>query len=114
MQYVNLGRSNLKVSRLGFGAMGIGDTSWRSWVLNEDAAGLILKRALELGINFIDTCDYDSLGRSEEVIGRLLRSFARREEIVLATKVGTPWVKAPMREASRASISMRRSINPCE
>jgi 1-deoxyxylulose-5-phosphate synthase len=95
MQYVNLGRSNLKVSRLGFGAMGIGDKSWRSWVLNEEAAGPILKRALELGINFIDTCDYYSLGRSEEVVGRLLRSFARREEVVLATKVGNPMGRGP-------------------
>ena len=95
MQYVNLGRSNLKVSRLGFGAMGIGDPSWRSWVLNEAAAGPILKRVLELGINFIDTCDYYSLGRSEEVLGRLLRSLARREEIVLATKVGNPMGQGP-------------------
>jgi len=95
MQYVNLGRSNLKVSRLGLGAMGIGDKSWRSWVLDEEAASPILKRALELGINFIDTCDYYSSGRSEEVIGRLLRSFTRREEIVLATKVGNPMGQGP-------------------
>src|SRR6516225_5997858 len=95
MQYVNLGRSNLKVSRLGLGAMGIGDKSWRSWVLDEEAASPILKRALELGINFIDTCDYYSSGRSEEVVGRLLRSFTRREEIVLATKVGNPMGQGP-------------------
>ena len=95
MQYVNLGRSNLKVSRLGLGAMGIGDKSWRSWVLDEEAASPILKRALELGINFIDTCDYYSSGRSEEVVGRLLRAFARREEIVLATKVGNPMGQGP-------------------
>lgn len=95
MQHVNLGRSNLKVSRLGFGAMGVGDKSWRSWVLDEDASRPILKRALDLGINFIDTCDYYSSGRSEEVIGRLLRSFAKREEIVLATKVGNPMGKGP-------------------
>jgi aryl-alcohol dehydrogenase-like predicted oxidoreductase len=106
MQYVNLGRSNLKVSRLGFGAMGIGDQSWRSWVLNEEAAGPILKRALELGINFIDTCDYYSLGRSEEVIGRLLRSLARREEIVLATKVGNP-----MGQGANARGFSRKHLN---
>jgi 1-deoxyxylulose-5-phosphate synthase len=95
MQYVNLGRSNLKVSRLGFGAMGIGDKSWRSWVLDEDEAKPVLKRALDFGINFVDTCDYYSSGRSEEVLGRLLRSFTRREEIVLATKVGNPMGKGP-------------------
>jgi aryl-alcohol dehydrogenase-like predicted oxidoreductase len=95
MQYVNLGRSNLKVSRLGLGAMGMGDKSWRSWVLDEDASRPILKRALDLGINFIDTCDYYSSGRSEEVVGRLLRTFAKREEIVLATKVGNPMGNGP-------------------
>ena len=93
MQYVNLGRSNLKVSRLGLGAMGVGDKSWRSWVLDEEASRPILKRALDLGINFIDTCDYYSTGRSEEVLGRFIGSFVRREEIVLATKVGNPMGK---------------------
>jgi 1-deoxyxylulose-5-phosphate synthase len=95
MQYVNLGRSNLKVSRLGFGAMGIGDRSWRSWVLDEEASKPILKKALDYGINFIDTCDYYSLGKSEEVLGRLLWSFVKRDEIVLATKVGNPMGKGP-------------------
>ena len=57
MQYVNLGRTNVKVSRLGLGAMGIGDKSWRSWVLDEDASRPLLKRALDLGNNFIDTSD---------------------------------------------------------
>ena len=93
MQYVNLGRSNLKISRLGLGAMGIGDKSWRSWVLDQEESLPILKRALDLGINFIDTCDYYSTGRSEEVLGRFMRSFVRREEIVLATKVGNPMGK---------------------
>jgi aryl-alcohol dehydrogenase-like predicted oxidoreductase len=93
MQYVNLGRSNLKISRLGLGAMGIGDKSWHSWVLDEEESRPILKRALDLGINFVDTCDYYSTGRSEEVLGRFMRSFVRREEIVLATKVGNPMGK---------------------
>jgi aryl-alcohol dehydrogenase-like predicted oxidoreductase len=95
MQYVNLGRSNLKISRLGLGAMGIGDKSWRSWVLDENEARPILRRALDLGINFVDTCDYYSSGRSEEVLGRFMGSFVRREEIVLATKVGNPMGKGP-------------------
>src|SRR5262245_61748991 len=95
MQYVNLGRSNLKVSRLGLGAMGIGDKSWRSWVLDESEARPILKRALDLGINFIDTCDYYSSGRSEEVLGRCIGSLVRRDELVLATKVGNPMGKGP-------------------
>jgi 1-deoxyxylulose-5-phosphate synthase len=90
MQYVNLGRSSLKVSRLGFGAMGIGDKAWREWVLDEDESRPVLRRVLDCGINFIDTCDFYSLGRSEEIVGSLLAGFVRRDEIVLATKVGNP------------------------
>lgn len=95
MDYVRLGRSNLKVSRLGLGAMGIGNRSWREWVLDEGASRPILKRALDAGINFIDTCDYYSSGESEIVVGRLVKEFAKRDEIVLATKVGNPMGKGP-------------------
>ncbi len=93
MQYARLGTTNLKVSRLGFGAMGIGHSSWREWVLAEDAGRLIVKRALDAGINFIDTCDYYSNGESEIAIGRLMKQFVKRDEIVLATKVGNPMGK---------------------
>ena len=95
MQYVRIGSSNLKVSRLGLGAMGIGDPSWRAWVLDEAAARPIVKRCLDAGINFIDTCDFYSAGRSEEIVGQLLREFVPREEIVLATKAGNPMGKGP-------------------
>lgn len=95
MQFVNLGSSNLKVSRIGLGAMGIGDPSWRAWVLDEAASRPIVKRCLDLGINLIDTCDFYSLGRSEEVIGELIRAFVPRQEIVLATKGGNPMGKGP-------------------
>lgn len=95
MDYVNLGRAGLKVSRLTLGAMGFGDPAWRSWVLPEDASRAIIRRALELGINAIDTCDYYSNGRSEEIVGRAVKDLARREEIVIATKVGNPMGKGP-------------------
>ena len=95
MEYRNLGSSNLKISRLGLGAMGIGDPSWREWVLDERASGPIVKRSLELGINFIDTCDFYSRGRSEEIVGRLIKEFVPRDEIVLATKAGNPMGKGP-------------------
>jgi aryl-alcohol dehydrogenase-like predicted oxidoreductase len=95
MDYRNLGSSNLKVSRLGLGAMGIGDPAWREWVLDEAASRPIVKRAFELGINFIDTCDFYSKGRSEEIVGRLIKELASREEIVLATKAGNPMGKGP-------------------
>ena len=90
-----MGATNLKVSRLALGAMGIGHPSWREWVLDEDGSRPIVKRALDLGINFIDTCDYYSDGRSELVLGRLLDGFVKRDEIVLATKVGNPMGKGP-------------------
>ena len=87
MQYTKLGRSGLKVSRIALGCMSYGDPAWRDWVLPEDQARPFFQRALELGINFFDTADMYSIGRSEEITGRALRDFARRDEIVLASKV---------------------------
>lgn len=87
MEYVNLGRSGLKVSRICLGMMTYGTPAWREWVLDEDQSRPIIRRALEMGINFFDTADVYSLGVSEEVTGRALRDFSRRDEVVLATKV---------------------------
>ncbi len=87
MEYVNLGKSGLKVSRLCLGMMSYGNPKWRSWVLDEETGRPFVKRALELGINFFDTADMYSLGVSEEVTGRALKDFTRREEVVIATKV---------------------------
>jgi len=95
MLFTRLGSANLTVSRLGLGTMGVGHPSWREWVLDKDASRQIVKRALDLGINLIDTCDFYSLGKSEEVIGRLMREFVGRSEVVLATKVGNPMGKGP-------------------
>jgi aryl-alcohol dehydrogenase (NADP+) len=87
MQYTPLGRTGLKVSRLCLGMMTYGTPAWRDWVLPEEAARPFVKRALELGINFFDTADMYSMGMSEEVTGRALKDFARRDEVVIATKV---------------------------
>src|SRR5215510_14964652 len=95
MQFTRLGSANLTVSRLGLGAMGIGHPSWRQWVLDEDGSRQIFKRALELGINLIYSCDFYSLGKSEEVVGRLMKEFVGRSEVILATKVGNPMGKGP-------------------
>ncbi|MBI3710459.1 MAG: aldo/keto reductase, partial [Proteobacteria bacterium] len=65
MEYVRLGASGLKVSRLSLGAMGFGDRKWRSWVLPLEESRVVFKRALDAGINLIDTCDYYSAGGSE-------------------------------------------------
>jgi aryl-alcohol dehydrogenase (NADP+) len=90
MDYVKLGKSGLKVSRLCLGAMSYGTSRWRPWVLDEPESRVILKRAVELGINFFDTADMYSNGASEEVVGRALKDFARRDEVVIATKVFYP------------------------
>ena len=90
MEYVRLGKSGLKVSRICLGTMTYGDPAWRDWVLPEDQSRPFIQRALEAGINFFDTADMYSLGKSEEVVGRALRDFARREDVVIATKVYWP------------------------
>ncbi len=95
MQYVNLGRTGLKVSGLCLGAMTYGDPKWRPWILSEDAGRPILKRAIEHGINFFDTADMYSLGASEEVLGRALRDFASRDKVVIATKAYFPMSDDP-------------------
>lgn len=90
MEYVNLGRTGLKVSRICLGTMTYGTSQWRDWVLDEEESRPFIKRALELGINFFDTADMYSRGASEEVLGRALKDFTRREEVVIATKVFFP------------------------
>ena len=87
MQYTTLGSTGLTVSRICLGCMSYGSPQWRPWVLDEAAAQPFFKLALDSGINFFDTADMYSLGLSEEVTGRALRSMAKLEEIVIATKV---------------------------
>ncbi len=89
MEYIRLGSTGMKVSRICLGCMGFGDsTRWiHKWVLNEENSRPIIKKALELGINFFDTANVYSLGASEEILGRALKDFARRDEVVIATKV---------------------------
>jgi len=90
MDYVRLGTTGLKVSRLCLGTMTYGTPAWRPWILDEEASRPFLKRAIERGINFFDTADMYSRGVSEQVVGRALKDFAKRDEIVLATKVFYP------------------------
>jgi aryl-alcohol dehydrogenase (NADP+) len=90
MRYVNLGASGLKVSRIALGMMTFGTPKWRPWVVGEDEARPIVRRAIELGINVFDTADMYSAGLSEEITGRLLREYGQRDEIVVATKVFNP------------------------
>ena len=93
MNYVRFGSTGLKVSRLCLGCMTYGEPERgkHPWTLPEASSRLFLQRALELGINFFDTSNSYSDGSSEEITGRALRDFARRDEIVIATKVFYPW-----------------------
>ncbi|GAB6930477.1 aldo/keto reductase [Paenibacillus sp. JCM 10914] len=89
MEYVKLGNSGLDVSRLCLGCMGFGEAGrWiHPWVMNEENSRAVIQKALELGINFFDTANVYSDGTSEEIVGRALKDFANRDEIVIATKV---------------------------
>ena len=96
MQYVNLGKSGLKVSRLCLGMMSYGTSEWRPWVLDEEPSRPFIKKALEAGINFFDTADMYSKGLSEEVLGKSLRHFGiSRDSVVIATKVYFPMTDEP-------------------
>ena len=95
MQYVRLGQTGLRVSRLCLGTMTYGSSKWRDWILDEDDAKPFYKRALDAGINFFDTADFYSLGASEEVTGRAIKEFAKREDVVIATKVYSPMGGGP-------------------
>jgi aryl-alcohol dehydrogenase-like predicted oxidoreductase len=90
MNYTNLGKTGLKVSRICLGCMSYGLKEERVWGLDEEHGRPFIKRALELGINFFDTANMYGTGKSEEVLGRALRDFAKRDEVVVATKVYFP------------------------
>ena len=105
MDYVNLGKTGLKVSRLCLGCMSFGSSKWRSWVLDDADARPFVQKALEGGINFFDTADVYSQGESEKVVGGALKDFAKRHEVVIATKVNGPMGKdANNRGLSRKHI----------
>jgi 1-deoxyxylulose-5-phosphate synthase len=110
MEYARLGRTGLEVSRLALGCMTYGDPGWRPWILDEAAARPHFQRAFELGINFFDTADMYSRGKSEEVTGRLLREMAKRDDYVLATKVFFPVEKGP----NRSGLSRKHVLAACD
>jgi aryl-alcohol dehydrogenase-like predicted oxidoreductase len=94
MDYVNLGKTGLKVSRICLGCMTYGEPATgelkpgrQAWALNEEQSRPFLRQALDLGINFFDTANVYSSGKSEEVLGRFLKANTRREAVVIATKV---------------------------
>ncbi len=97
MQYVRLGRTGLTVSRACLGCMTYGKPGWEvhPWTIDRDAAMPFFRRAADVGINFFDTADHYSYGASEEIVGDAIRAHFRREEVVVATKVGLPMGPGP-------------------
>ena len=111
MQYTTLGNTGLVVSRLCLGCMSYGTPTWRPWVLDEAAAQPFFRAALDNGINFFDTADMYSLGVSEEITGRALRSMAARlDEIVIGTKVFYPMSDRP----NMRGLSRKHVVQACE
>ncbi len=110
MEYVQLGRSGLRVSRLCLGCMTYGNPEWRPWVLDDSAARPFFRAATEAGINFFDTADMYSLGVSEQVTGRALQEFGKRDELVIATKVHFPMGPGP----NMGGLSRKHIVQACE
>jgi len=110
MQYTTLGSTGLTVSRICLGCMSYGDAHWRPWVLDEAAAQPFFRLALDSGITFFDTANMYSLGMSEEITGRALRSMANMDEIVLATKVFAPMSDRP----NMSGLSRKHIVQACE
>jgi aryl-alcohol dehydrogenase-like predicted oxidoreductase len=107
MEYTKLGTTGLDVSRICLGCMGFGDAEhWvHKWVLNEEQSRPVIKKALDLGINFFDTANIYSIGASEQILGRALKDFANRDEIVIATKL-----HGKMREGPNGGGLSRKAI----
>jgi len=111
VEYVNLGRTGIKVARICLGCMTYGTPKWRPWVLDEEASRPFFRQAWEAGINFFDTADMYSDGASEEVLGRALRDLAiPREQVVVATKVFHPTGKTP-NERGLSAKHIRHSLD---
>ena len=109
MEYVKLGNTGLEVSKICLGCMSFGDPEkWiHSWVLNEEESRKIIKKSLDIGINFFDTANVYGLGASEEILGRALKDYASRDEIVIATKVSGSMGKGP----NKSGLSRKAIMN---
>ncbi|MBA2668671.1 MAG: aldo/keto reductase [Trueperaceae bacterium] len=109
MDYVPLGTTGLQVSRLCLGMMSYGSPTWRPWILEEEEAAPFVREAVEAGINFFDTANVYSTGASEEITGRLLARFTKRDETVIATKVHGRMGAGP----NRRGLSRKHVFDEC-
>ena len=109
MEYTRLGTSGLEVSWIALGCMSFGDTSrgFKEWALDDEAAEPIFRQAVELGITFWDTANVYGYGSSEEIVGRAITKYTRREDVVLATKVHFPMHDGPGGTGLSRKVSSR-------
>jgi aryl-alcohol dehydrogenase-like predicted oxidoreductase len=112
MEYRTLGSSNLKVSRLWLGGMSFGDPAMRAWVQDAATSRRILARALDHGINTIDTCNAYCKGVSEEIIGNFVKESGSRDKLVIATKLGLPF--GPDVGPNGSGYSRKHIVSACE
>ena len=110
MEFTRLGETGVQVSKICLGCMSYGSPEWRPWVLDEAASKPFFRRAVEAGINFFDTANMYSLGRSEEVTGKWLREFAKLDECVIATKLFFPFSRKP----NAGGLSRKAVQQACE
>ncbi len=110
MKYTTIGSTGLAVSRLSLGCMSYGAKKWRNWVLEEEESQPFFRRAVEAGINFFDTSDMYSLGVSEEITGRALRTYANLDEVVIATKVHFAMGQGP----NMKGLGRKHIVQGCE
>src|SRR6516164_9220325 len=111
MEYVPLGKTGTKVSRICLGCMSYGSSKWREWVLDEAESIPFFRQAIDAGINFFDTADMYSAGASEEVTGRALKKLGvRREQVAIATKVYNPMGPSP-NERGTSKKHIRHAID---
>ena len=115
MRYIKLGRTGLDVSPIALGCMTYGepDRGHPTWSLTEEESRPLIKQAVEAGINFFDTANMYSQGSSEEIVGRALKDFADRDDVVIATKVRHPMRPAPTVPVCHARRSSPRSTTAC-
>jgi aryl-alcohol dehydrogenase (NADP+) len=115
MDYVRLGKTGLKVSRLCLGCMTYGPKSWRDWMIEEKEARPFFEKALELGINFFDTAEVYSNGESEAILGRALKALVKdREDVVIATKVSPNGPQSGAVGPNRVGLSRKHIMAACE
>jgi 1-deoxyxylulose-5-phosphate synthase len=114
MEYVKFGRTGLEVSRLCIGCMtyGVPERGAHPWTLTEEASRPLIRQALDLGINFFDTANVYSDGTSEEIVGRALKDFTRRDEVVLATKVSDLHLPPPWLDGVHQRAEPREPAEP--